>query len=107
MRDTIVAFVEDKVDRFFEAGLHEDDDDHNEAPVNQASFKYLEAFIEEIKERFNRTCKKDKSIIIQRDPERFWSVLLRQILNVKEHDIRRSDLLEKQLLIVKGHIVNF
>ena len=97
MKDTIVAFVEDKVDRY----------DHNEAPVNQASFKYLEAFIEEIKERFNRTYKKDKSIIIQRDPERFWSVLLRQILNAKEHDIRRSDLLEKQLLIVKGHFVNF
>ena len=28
-----------------------------------------------------------KSIIIQRDPDRFWSFLFRQTLNVREHDI--------------------
>lgn len=60
-RDTSAAFGEDEVDRFFEECLHEGDDDGNQAPTNQVSFKDLEAFIEEIKERFNCVPKTEKS----------------------------------------------
>ena len=87
-RDTSAAFDEDEVDRFFEERLNEGEDDDSQAPRNQVSFKDLEAFIVQIKERFNCTPKKEKSIIIQRDPDIFWSVLFRQTLNVREHDIK-------------------
>ena len=87
-RDTNAAFGEDEVDRFFEECLHESDDDDNKLPANQVFFKDLESFIVEIKERFNCASKKEKSIIIQRDPDKFWSVLFRQTLNVREHDIK-------------------
>ena len=62
--DTNAAFGEDEGDRFFEECLHKGDDDDNHAPANQVSFKELEAFIVEIKERFNCAPKKEKSIII-------------------------------------------
>ena len=62
--DTNAAFGEDEADRFFEECLHNGDDDDNHAPANQVSFKELEAFIVEIKERFNCAPKKEKSIII-------------------------------------------
>ena len=87
-RDTNAAFGEGEVDIFFEECLHEGDDNDNPAPANQVSFKDLEAFIVEIKERFNCAHKKEKNIIIQRDPDRLWPVLFRQILNVREHDIK-------------------
>ena len=87
-RDTNAAFDEDEVDRFFEECLHEVDDNDNPAPANQVSFKYLEVFILEIKESFNCAPKKEKNIIIQRDPDRFWPVLFRQTLNVREYDIK-------------------
>ena len=57
-RDTSAAFGEDEVDRFFEVCLHEGDDDENHAPANQVTFKDLEAFIVEIKKRFNCAPKK-------------------------------------------------
>ena len=87
-RDTNAAFGEGEVDIFFEECLHEGDDNDNPAPANQVSFKDLEAFIVEIKERFNCAHKKEKNIIIQRDPDRLWPVLFRQTLNVREHDIK-------------------
>ena len=76
------------MDRFFKECLHEGDDNDIQAPANQVSLKDLEAFILEIKERFYCAPKKEKGIIIQRDPDRFWSVLLKQTLNVREHDIK-------------------
>ena len=62
--DTNAAFGEDEADRFFEECLHKGDDDDNHAPANQVSFTEIEAFIVEIKERFNCAPKKEKSIII-------------------------------------------
>ena len=87
-RDTSAAFGEDEVDRFFKECLHEGDDDDNQAPANQVPFKDLIGFILEIKERFYCAPKKEKGMIIQRDPDRFWSILLKQTLNIKEHDIK-------------------
>ena len=87
-RDTNAAFGEDEVHRFFEECLHEVDGNDNPAPANQVSFKDLEAFIVEIKESFNCAPKKEKNIIIQGDLDRFWPVLFRQTLNVREHDIK-------------------
>ena len=86
--DTNAAFGEDEVNKFFEECLHKGDDDDNHAPADQVSFKDPEAFIVEIKERFDCAPKKEKNIIIQQDPDTFWPVLFTQTLNVKEHDIK-------------------
>ena len=47
-RDTSAALGEGEGDRFFEECLYEGDDDDNQTPVNQVSFKGREAFIVEI-----------------------------------------------------------
>ena len=65
-RDTSASYGEDEVDRFFEECLHEGDEDDDQAPENQVSFKDLEAFIVEIKERFNCAPKKENSITINK-----------------------------------------
>ena len=50
-RDTSASYGEDEVDRFFEECLHEGDDDDNQAPANQVSFKDLKDLIALLKKK--------------------------------------------------------
>ena len=75
-RDTSASYGEDEVDRFFEECLHEGDEDDDQAPENQVSFKDLEAFIVEIKKRFNCAPKKENSITINKMQKDFAPLYL-------------------------------
>ena len=77
---------DDEVDNFLESMEDNNVDDQ----VNFDSHDYLnvENFLTDLKERYELRSKKENNVIIQRDLDRFWPVVLKQTFDLSQQNLK-------------------